>query len=572
MLRQSASSRILILITFALCLLGTKSLVARPDETGEDADKKKVDDVFAQFDKPGLPGCAVGVFREGAVVYARGYGEADLERDVRISPSTVFYIASTAKQFTAASIWLLAKQNRLSVEDDVRKYLPEIPDYGSPITIANLLYHTSGLRDYTDLRELAGHRPEEVSTNADILALTVRQKKLNFPTGTAHQYTNTNYILLAEIVKRVSGKTLRDFARENIFDPLGMKNTQYVDDHTLIIRDRALGYEGKGEGKYALAMSNAVRIGPAGLYTTIEDLAKWDSNFYSGQVGGKDVLERMLTPGRLSSGKVLDYASGLMLGTYKGLPVVRHSGHSIGYRSELLRFPTLKFSVATVCNDPTKPRPERLAEQVAEIYLSRHISSAESPTPAVPAQQPAAIPAEQLAAALGDYWNPKTGEVRQMVLRNGQPVYIIDSWSRARLTAVSPTKFRYGRNEITITRKGAAQRLLTLFRSDGTVETYEELQRVKLTADQLGKYGGRFYSAELDTEYSFEAKNGALLIHRKNQEDRTLLPTVRDSFSEGSVRLRFVRDRSGRFSQVWFSEGDVSEIEFMPDCRASLSL
>ena len=395
----------------------------------------------------------------------------------------------------------------------------------------------------------------------------MRQKKLNFPTGTAHQYTNTNYILLAEIVKRVSGKTLRDFARENIFDPLGMKNTQYVDDHTLVIRDRALGYAGKGEGKYALAISNAVRIGPAGLYTTIEDLAKWDSNFYSGQVGGKELLAKMLAPGKLSSGRVLDYASGLMLSTYKGLPVVRHSGHSTGYRSELLRFPTLKFSVATLCNDPTKPRPERLAEQVADIYLSQHMSS-ESPAPAVPAQQPAAIPGEQLAAALGDYWNPKTGEVRQMVLRNGLPVYIIDSWSRARLTAITPTQFRYGRNEITITRvKGGTQRLLTLNRYDGTVETYEELRRVKLTADQLGKYAGCFYSAELDTEYSFEAKNGALLIHRKNQEDRTLLPTVRDSFSEGSVRMRFVRDRSGRFSRVFFSDGDVSDVEFEPDCR-----
>lgn len=560
-------TRLLILLTVSLAF--TQVMHAQPGEVRRDALSVKVDDIFAQFAKPGSPGCALGVYRDGSLLYSRGYGESDLERAVRITPATVFLIGSTTKQFTAMSIWLLARQNKLSPDDDVRKYIPELPVYGSPITIRHLLYHTSGLRDYTDLLELAGYRVEDVTTNADILDLTLRQKRLNFPTGTAHQYTNTNYILLAEIVRRVSGQTLREFAKANIFDPLGMKSTRYVDDHTLVIPNRAMAYTAKGEGKYAISMSNTERIGPGGLYTTVEDLACWDRNFYTHEVGGREVLESMLKPGSLSNGKTLDYASGLMLGTYKGVPTVRHTGSLAGYRADFLRLPTLKFSVATLCNVPSTPRPERLAEQVADVYLSDYLAKAESTaTPAAtPTQRSTAVTKEQMAGALRDYWNPRTGEVRQLVLRNEQPVYVIDSWSRARLTAFSPTQFRFGRNEINVTSSPQGKRLLTLRWSDGRVETYEELRRAKLTAVQLARYKGSFYSAELDAGYLIESKEGGLSIKRKNQEDRQLLPTVADSFSEGSIRIRFLRDGRGRTSSFLFSEGDVSDIRFELDCR-----
>jgi len=558
-----------LLIPLALCPAVAPFAHAQAGEGRQAAQATQVDEIFAQFVRPGSPGCAVGVYKDGGLLYARGYGEADLERGVRITPATVFLIGSTAKQFTAMSIWLLARQNRLSLEDDIRKHIPEMPVYGAPITIRHLLHHTSGVRDYTDLLELAGHRLEDVTTNADILDLTVRQKKLNFPTGTAHQYANSNYILLAEVVKRVSGQTLREFARVNIFDPLGMKNTQYVDDHTLVIPARALAYAARGEGKYAISMTNAERIGPGGLYTTVEDLARWDRNFYRGDVGGMDLLGSMLSPGRLSNGKTLAYASGLMLGAYRGVPVVRHSGSMAGYRADFLRFPSLGFSVAALCNVPSNPRPERLTERVAEVYLNDRLSKAENAASLTETNdaKPVALTAEQMAGALGDYWNPKTGEVRQMVLRNGQPVYVIDSWSRARLTAYGPTQFRFGRNEINVTPSRHGKRSLVLRWHDGRVESYEELRRVKLTPAQLAKYGGRFHSAELGAEYVLEPKAGGLSIKRKNQEERHLLPTVADSFSEGSIRIRFLRDGRGRVSTFLFGEGDVSDIQFNRDCR-----
>lgn len=529
-------------------------------------DISQIDKIFSSFDDAAKPGCAVGIYFAGKAL-TRAYGAADLERGVPLSPSSVFYTASTAKQFTAASIWLLVKEGKLSLDDDVRKYIPELPAYEKPITIGNLLYHTSGLRDYTDLLQLAGRGSEEVSTNADILSLTVRQKKLNYPTGTRYQYTNTNYVLLAEVVKRVSGQTLKDFARTRIFEPLGMNSTQFVDDPVKVIPRRALGYLAKGKGEYTLVLNNAVRNGPAGLYTTVEDLGKWNQNFLNPTVGSAALLRDMERPGRLTDGTVTDYASGIMIGQYKGLPVSRHSGHTPGFRAEFLRFPDKDLGVAVLCNNSVESRPERLAEQVADVYLADRLKpnapAQATPTPGQP-QTPIVTP-DQLKSSLGDYWSPSTGEVRQLVIRNGQSVYVIDTWSRARLTAVDSTHFRFGRNEIVVA--GASpNRTLTLKWADGRVEEYHELTRAKLSPSQLAKYSGRYYSAELDTVYELAPKGSALVLKRRNQEDMELLPTVRDSFSEGSIRIKFSKLKTGQ-SVFAFSEGDVSDVGFVSDCR-----
>ena len=213
---------------------------------GSAADEKKtaaVDEVFADLTKAGSPGCALGVYRDGKILYSKGYGLANLEESVAITPQSVFDIGSTSKQFSAASILLLEKQGKLSVNDDVRKYIPELPDYGQKITILQLLNHTSGLRDYLTLMELAGINTDSVTTDEDALGIIVRQKALNFAPGSDWLYSNTGFFLLSVIVKRVSGKTLREFAAENIFVPLQMTHTQYRDDHTSLIPNRALAYD-----------------------------------------------------------------------------------------------------------------------------------------------------------------------------------------------------------------------------------------------------------------------------------------------------------------------------------------
>src|SRR4029077_7040538 len=329
-----------------------------------------VDEIFADLTKPGSPGCALGVYRDAKIIYAKGYGLANLEENVPIVPSSVFDIGSTSKQFTAASILLLEKQGKLSVNDDVRKYIPELPEYGKKITILQLLNHTSGLRDYLALMELAGINTDSVTTDEDALALVARQKSLNFEPGSEWLYSNTGFFLLSVIVKRVSGKTLREFAAENIFAPLEMTHTQYRDDHTSLIPNRAMAYDRKEKGDgYTLDVSYFEQTGDGAVHTSIEDLLKWDENFYSARIGGKDFLAEIQERGKLNNDKVLNYAKGLSIGDYRGPHTVGPGGAWGGIRAELLRFPGQHFSVACLCNLGNE-NPTKRAHAVADVYLA----------------------------------------------------------------------------------------------------------------------------------------------------------------------------------------------------------
>jgi CubicO group peptidase (beta-lactamase class C family) len=331
---------------------------------------KAADEVFADLTKPGSPGCALAVARGGKILYEKGYGLANIEEGVQITPRTVFDIGSTSKQFTAASILLLEKQGKLSIQDDIRKYLPEIPDYGHTITIRHLLNHTSGLRDYLTLFELAGVNTDSVTTDDDALAIIARQKALNFEPGSDWLYSNSGFFLLSVIVKRVSGKTLRQFAAENIFEPLQMTQTVFRDEHTQLVPNRAMAYDPKEAGTgYALNVSYFEQTGDGAVHTSVEDILKWDENFYSGRVGGKDFLEEMQEPGKLNNGKTLDYAKGLFMGNYRGLRFVDHGGSWGGYRAQLLRFPEQHFSVACLCN-LASANPEKRAHEIADVFLA----------------------------------------------------------------------------------------------------------------------------------------------------------------------------------------------------------
>ena len=372
--------------------------------------RARIDAVFAPLAKPGSPGCALAVYRDGAIAYERGYGLASLELGVPITPNTVFDIGSTSKQFTAFAVLLLEREGKLSLDDDVRRFLPDLPIYERPITVRHLLLHTSGLRDYLTLWSLAGVRTESWTTQREAVALVERQRATNFPAGDEWLYSNTGYLLLAEIVQRASGKNLKDFARERIFEPLGMTHTFYLDDHTRVVAGKATGYEPRKGGGFSVDMSNYEQIGDGGVQTTVEDLLLWDRNFYAPKVGDSALVARAQQTGKLNSGKPLDYAAGLIVGTYRGLPFVRHGGSWAGYRAELLRFPSQKTSVACLCNLGTAG-PSRLADRVADIVLEEELKPAAAAGPTAPAQAPtgaqggasAGVPPALSEKALADY-------------------------------------------------------------------------------------------------------------------------------------------------------------------------
>jgi CubicO group peptidase (beta-lactamase class C family) len=362
-----------------------------------DAVARRVDLVFAKY-APNGPGCAVGVFQNGRISYAKGYGSANIEFGVPITPRTPFIMGSVSKQFTAAAIALLVEQGRISLSDDVHKYVPELADYGKTITIGQLVHHTSGVRDFWALVDAAGMRPDDGYTVADVLALASRQRHLNFDPGAEYSYSNTGYVLLGVIVQRVTGKTLRQFAADQIFTPLGMTTSHFHDDHNQPVRGRAAAYTPSRRATalngWSIDIWNNDIVGQGGLMTTIEDLQKWDENFYTGTVGGKAFLARQLERGVLNDGTQLAYAFGLEIGTYRGVPMVEHSGSTGGYRTDITRFPSIHSSVATMCNVSTA-NAVQLAHRTADAVFAAAFTQ---PVPAAPVRAAAAQQAVALVA------------------------------------------------------------------------------------------------------------------------------------------------------------------------------
>jgi CubicO group peptidase (beta-lactamase class C family) len=338
----------------------------------------QVDQIFSRFTTD-TPGCAVAVYQDGRIVLAKGYGSANLEYGIPITPTTPFIVGSVSKQFTAAAIALLVEEKRLALTDDVRKYLPELADYGTPITIGHLVHHTSGLRDWWELVSVAGLRFDDTYAVQDVLDMTARQRGLNFTPGERYLYSNTGYIVLGLVVQRVTGKSLREFAAERIFAPLSMTNSHFQDDHTQPVLGRAYAYSPLAGGRYAINVWNNDLVGQGGVMTTVVDLAKWDENFSTGRVGGEGFLKRQLQRGQLNSGTTISYAFGVEVGTYRGLDLVEHTGSTGGYRAVLTRFPKQKTTIAALCN-VSDAAPATLAHRVAD-HLLRDAFTAPVPPP-----------------------------------------------------------------------------------------------------------------------------------------------------------------------------------------------
>jgi CubicO group peptidase (beta-lactamase class C family) len=371
---------------------------------------------------------------------------ANLDYDIPNSPKLVYYVGSDSKQFTAASIALLALDGKISLDDDIRKYILEMPDYGTPITINHLIHHTSGIRDIYTLMSLGGLRLEDVFSDSEEIALIARQKELNFKPGDDYLYSNSGYFLLAEIVKRVTGQSLREFADERIFQPLGMTHTHFHDDPGHVMKGRAMSYESDGKGGFRISyLQNFDKIGAGGLYTTVEDLQKWDENFYTHRVGG-DALQRMIhTRGVLNKGDTIVYAFGNNVTTYRGLRVDEHGGSLMGYKAEILRFPDKHFSVLATCNLGSI-NPQSLAEQVAEVYLGSKMTAKPERQMAGRRNRDVALAAQLSAAELapftGDYYSDEVDATYHVTVVDGSLVVTAHHIPAQKLEATNTDVFR----------------------------------------------------------------------------------------------------------------------------------
>ncbi|MBD2682267.1 MULTISPECIES: serine hydrolase [Nostoc] len=529
----------------------------------------KVDELFSEWDKPGSPGFALAIIKDGKTVYKRGYGIADLEHNVTISPNSVFDIASTSKQFTAMCIALLARKGELSLDDEIQIYISEIPRYEYPITVRHLIHHTSGIRDYLTLMGLAGMRCENEYPENEIIGLIARQKELNFKPGEEHLYSNSGYFLLAEIVKRVSGESLAVFSDKHIFSPLGMKTTHFHDDFTRIVRNRAIGYSVRDESSFRIDMSIFDVVGDGGIYTTVEDLCIWDENFYQNKLGGygQDLIEEIITPGRLNSGEGIDYAFGLVIGHYRGLETISHSGGWMGYSSQMLRFPKQRFSVICLSNLGSAEPPE-LARKVADIYLvddftEQSIESVSRQT------QIREIPSVDLESKTGFYQNPKTGTVWELLVKDGKLSVEFAGMSFT-LAPVSSNHFvimdiPYNA-DVEFEEAGLDEPSHLYVCWEGkTRDVFQRLDFAPPDSEQLMDFTGEYYCKELDVTYRISIEDGELLLNRRNSLRETLKPINKDLLEGTDITLQFVRDDFHQVAGFNMSAGygSVRNIQFV---------
>jgi CubicO group peptidase (beta-lactamase class C family) len=339
--------------------------------------ERKIDSLFSQYNSK-TAGVAVGIVKDGKLIFKKGYGTANLEYDIPITPKAIFNVGSVSKQFTTFSIYLLEKQGKISLDDDVRKYIPELPIYEKTITIRHLCSHTSGLKDQWALLTLAGWRMDDIITSEQVMKIISKHKALNFAPGSQFKYSNSGFTLLAEIVKRVSGKSFAEFAKENIFDPLGMENTLIYDDNEKIVKNRAYSY-GSENGLYSKRNLNSSSVGPTNVYTTVEDLSKWTTNFENPKVGDVDFINRFNERTSLDNGEpailavrdgeIIYHAKGQFIRNYKGLTVYNHTGSDAGFKSYLGRFQENKLSIILLSNDENFVS-YKAGMDIAELYLS----------------------------------------------------------------------------------------------------------------------------------------------------------------------------------------------------------
>jgi CubicO group peptidase (beta-lactamase class C family) len=494
-----------------------------------------VDKVFARW-SDATPGCAVGVSEGGKQTFAKAYGMANLEYDIRNTPETIFEAGSVSKQFTAAAVLLLAREGKLALDDPIRQYIPEVPDFGAPLTIRHMLNHTSGLRDWGSVAGIAGWpRTTRAYTHGHVLDIISRQKSLNFPSGTRYSYSNSGYNLAAMLVERVSGMPFARFTDERIFKPLKMTRTSWRDDYRRVVKGRATAYSDSG-GQYQTLMPFENVHGNGGLLTTVGDLLIWNHNFSSHVVGDAAFVREMEAPGRFNDGRTHGYALGLMVGSRYGLPEVAHSGSTAGYTAHVTRFPEQQLSVAVLCN-ASSGGATQAANAVAALYLG-----AKARPQAVASTY--ALRAEEAAKVTGLYRSTLSGEAANIV-RTELGVRIERG---TQFVPISATRFGAENGDVLEFRGDGAR----LTDRHGSVEEFERTAAWSPTAEELAALAGTYVSDEAELTLAAAIENGGLVLKRRPDTTIRLTPLYKDAFS-------------GSIGTVIFRRGDTPELSVVQD-------
>jgi CubicO group peptidase (beta-lactamase class C family) len=538
---------------FILLLVLTINLSCSQKETNEGSLQAKVDSIFAIYNNGHTPGAAVAILKNGEVIFKKGYGMANLEYEIPITPSSIFHIASVSKQFATFSIVLLAQEGKLSLDDEVRKYLPRVPDFGTPITIKQLMHHTSGLRDQWQLLAISGTRIDDVIKQEHVMKLLEKQEDLNFKPGDRHLYCNTGYTVLAEIVKEVSGQSLREFADERIFKPLGMDRTHFHDNYEEVVKERAYSYKKVDEYKFINSILSYSIVGATSLFSTVEDNAKWLKNFWTGEVGGKEAIDQMFELGVLNSGDTINYGLGLSIDNYKNKKRIGHGGADAGYRTYSVIFPEENLGIV-VYGNVADFSSAKMAMAVADLFIQEEqTKSAE--------EEIWEVDRKLFADFKGKYHNEE-GLLFEIV--DSTNLFVKTGSGLQEMNPFAATSFKVFNGSGIITFNTEEKGLME-FKSGKNTFTLKKYEVPSFSDNELKEYEGVYRSREANTFYEIKAQDGKLILSHSKYEDIPLMAITRNQFSTPNWWMSNIiikRNAIGKVTAFEVNSGRVLKLVF----------
>ena len=535
---------------------------------GQAKDKEAIDKVFADWNKLDTPGAALGIVKNGKLIYAKGYGMSDLEHDLPITPSSVFYTGSVSKQFVTFAILLLEEEGKLNLDDEIQVYLPDFPKYEAPLTIRHFIHHTCGVRDYLTLMALKGRSYLDNMEIDEVYELIKSQKVLNFSPGDQYLYSNSCYFMLAMIVEKAAGKSIRDFAEEKMFRPLGMKNTLFYDDNRDLIKNKVFSYEKKTEGE---GFNNLIMrfdlVGSGGVYSSIEDLLLWDQNFYNNTLGkgGQAIINKMHQEGLLNNGKSSGYAFALNNGTYKGLKTVSHGGSLAGYRAQLMRFPDQSFSVIILANR-NDANPTGMSYQVADIILKDDFKEKPKKVVKKPVMPTSNSKTEFTLKQMTGLYEIQQGVDAEITIKDGR-LNVLQKWNNSSypIVNINGNIFEIPNNDkfqfIFSNLENDQTQVLTVVQN-GNETISKRKEETTLLKINLESYLGNYYSEEIDAVYQLTLHDDALKVKIPNEQPEEIERIDNDKFLFDGIVFRFIKT-DGKITGLFVDAGRVKNLEFI---------
>jgi CubicO group peptidase (beta-lactamase class C family) len=511
----------------------------------------------------------VGIMKGHQVVYSKAFGLASLEYLVPNTPGTRFNIASVSKQFTAFGMVLLQREGRLSLDDDVRRYLPELPDFGDTITIRHLIHHTSGMRSLHALLGLAGWREDDSRTNEDLFRLMKKQKDLNFPPGSEHLYCNTGYMLMADIIEKVTGEKFPDWMKDHVFIPLGMVHTYVEDDYTRVVPANATSYRGNEESGFSREVEFWGYVGSGNIHSTDEDLLIWLSNYYDPRPEWAEAFRMMQARGILNNGDTLAYAFGINVGEYKAHKQLQHGGSIGGYRSYVQAFPEEELGIVVITNFSSSDVQNK-SERIADLLLGIEPEHAATGLIRDSSIRTILTPASGLEACAGHYWNERDRYVRKIYVKEDTLRYFRSESSESKLLPVGKDTFQMTdvQDVVLVSFRSSQGRPeeMTVAIGDQEPILFEAFTPPELNPALLQAYTGRYYSPELDTHYSFYVQGDSILMGNHVRHGDFRIDILRRDDLEARLEpfrtIRVKRDRRGRIEGLYVTNGRVRNLWF----------